>query len=88
MRALLLIVVAVLGFAAAAVNRADTGTGVDPDGLPPRIDYQGDLSHDCQGPAAVNVVPDTPDAWAAANRKCERLDLGLGAIPWPEGVRP
>lgn len=61
---------------------------LDADGLPPRIDYAGDLSHSCDGTRAVDVIPDTEQARAAADRWCLRADLLLRRVDWPAGLHP
>lgn len=62
-------------------------TAVDDDGLPPRIEYAGSLSHGCDEQGhAVDVEPDEPAAWEAAERSCVRMRLSLDRAPWPSGV--
>lgn len=67
---------------------ADTVEQLDADGLPPRIEYIGDLSHSCIGTRAVDVVPDTEQARVAADRWCLRSDLVLGRVDWPGDLHP
>lgn len=64
------------------------GLVLDGDGLPPRIDYPGDLAYDCDGPRVTRVEPDEAAARVAAERRCLRLDLMLGRAEWPDGVTP
>lgn len=60
---------------------------LDADGLPPRIEYAGELSYACdkQG-RAVEVVPDTTEARTAADRRCERLHISFDRMNWPDGI--
>lgn len=72
------------------VTGSDPGRDeLDSDGLPPRIDYPGELFHYCdeQG-RAFGVEPDVPDAWTAAERGCLRMQIAAGRAPWPGGMRP
>lgn len=61
---------------------------IDEDGLPPRIEYAGELTHYCDGPHATDVQPDTAQARAAADRWCLRMDLALHRVDWPAGLTP
>jgi hypothetical protein len=61
---------------------------LDEDGLPPRIPYDGELTHTCEGPDLLTVAPDTPAARASAERACLRLHLSTERAPWPDNVHP
>lgn len=62
---------------------------LDEDGLPPRIEYRGDLAHGCDDEGrALDVEPDTEEAWAAAERRCARMHTAIEQAPWPGGMRP
>jgi hypothetical protein len=62
---------------------------LDVDGLPPRIEYRGDLAHGCDDEGrALDVAPDTEEAWAAAERRCARMHTAIEQAPWPGGMRP
>lgn len=72
-----------------APRPGDPSVELDSDGLPPRIDYPGDLAYGCDDQDhAVQVQPDTADAQAAAERGCQRLGIAADRLPWPGGVRP
>ena len=69
-------------------DTSTTTQELDEDGLPPRIEYVGDLTHSCEGTHAVEVEPDTPAAWAAAERWCLRAGIALHRVDWPAGLSP
>jgi hypothetical protein len=63
--------------------------GLDEDGLPPRIEYPGDLFYYCDELGhPYGVDPDQPAAWTSAERGCLRLRIATGRAPWPNGIRP
>jgi hypothetical protein len=78
-------VAAVLAVALSGQDQPTETAGLDENGLPPRIEYAGDLSHTCNGPHLAEIDPDTPQARTAAERACLRLDLMLNRADWPEG---
>jgi hypothetical protein len=78
-------VAAVLAIALSGQGQPTSTPGLDENGLPPRIEYTGDLFHTCNGPRLAEVDPDTPQARVAAERACLRLDLMLNQADWPEG---
>ncbi|MEV8439209.1 hypothetical protein AB0425_17680 [Actinosynnema sp. NPDC051121] len=92
MKTLMTAAAAVLLLAAVGTTMNDTtgGSGVDQldaDGLPPRIEYPGELSYSCdENWHAVDVVPADPDANRAAERGCTRMHLSLDRLDLPDGV--
>lgn len=80
--------VALAGHQPATTPDTSTTQELDEDGLPPRIEYAGELTHYCEGPHAVDVQPDTAQARAAADRWCLRADLALHRVDWPAGLTP
>lgn len=69
---------------------AGAATQTEPEsGLPPAVEYQGDLFMYCDEHGnATDVEPHTPEAIAAAQSKCQRLDHAIDNAPWPEGIHP
>ena len=87
------IAVALLVIAAAAItiDPPSTGTGTEPtldaDGLPPGIEYPGELGYRCDEQwNPVEVVPDDLDAHRAAERGCTRMRLSLEQLELPGGM--